>query len=91
MDSWQDPRYINGKYAVLEVDKDNVRMSKFIKTKLNCQFEDRKAFYEAEKEEDLLYCKKILRPKKEEVNFCSWTVYNIYSYDPLNYPYAAQS
>jgi hypothetical protein len=47
-------------------------MSKFIKTKLGCQYEDRKAFYEtSEREEDLLYCKKILRPKKEEVNFVS--------------------
>ena len=43
-------------------------MSKFIETKLNCKFEDRNAFYEAENEEDLLYYKKILRPKKEEVN-----------------------
>jgi hypothetical protein len=47
-------------------------MSKFIKTKLGCQYEDRKAFYEtSEREEDLLYCKKILRPQKEEVNFVS--------------------
>ena len=58
-----------GKYSVLEVDKDCVRMSKFIETKLSCQYEDRKAFYEAGKEEDLLYCKKILRPQKKEVNF----------------------
>ena len=40
--------------------------------KLNCQYEDGKAFYEVtEKEEategDLLYYKKVLRPKKEEV------------------------
>ena len=71
MDIWQDPKYIKGKYTVVEVDEDNVRMSKFIETELKCKFEDRKAFYEAEKEEDLLYYKKILRPRKEEVNFIS--------------------
>lgn len=71
MDLRQDSKYIKGKYRVLEVDKDRVRMSKFIETKLKCQFEDWKAFYEAESEEDLLYCKKILRPIKEEV--CFWT------------------
>ena len=43
-------------------------MSTFIEAKLNCKFEDRNAFYEAGKEEDLLYYKKILRPEKEEVN-----------------------
>lgn len=42
-------------------------MSKFIETKLDCQFEDKKAFYRAEEKEDLLYYKKILRPKKEQV------------------------
>ena len=42
-------------------------MSEFIETKLNCKFEDRKAFYEAKKEEDLLYYKKILHPKKNKV------------------------
>ena len=52
---------------VVEVDKDSVRMSKFIEIKLDCQYEDGKAFYEAGKEEDLLYCKKILRPQKEQV------------------------
>ena len=67
MDLWQDPRYMKGKYAVLEVDEDNVRMSKFIETKLNCKYEDGRAFYEAKREEDLLYYKKILRPRKEEV------------------------
>ena len=65
---------MNGKYTVLEVDEDNVRMSKFIATKLNCKYEDGKAFYEAEKEEDLIYCKKILRPQK--VNFVSVCISN---------------
>ena len=64
-----------GKYAVLKVDEDCVRMSNFIETKLNCEFEDRKAFYEAEKEEDLLYCKKILHPKKDKVASCCWSVH----------------
>ena len=64
----QDSRYIHGKYSVLEVDKDCVRMSKFIEAKLGCKYKDGKAFYEAEKEEDLLYCKKILRPQKREVS-----------------------
>ena len=68
---YQDLQYINGKYCLLEVDEDCVRMSTFIETKLKCQYEDEKAFYEAEKEEDLLYYKKILHPKKMEVNFYS--------------------
>lgn len=43
-------------------------MSKFIESKLSCQFEDGKAFYEATgNEEDLLYCKKMLRPQIKEV------------------------
>ena len=62
---------MKGKYAVIEVDEESVRMSKFIETKLECQFEDRKAFYEADKEEDLLYCRKALRLTKEAVNFLS--------------------
>ena len=71
MDLCQDSRYRYGKYSVVEVEEDCVRMSKFIETKLECQYEDGKAFYEAKKEasEDLLYCKKILYPQKEEVNF----------------------
>ena len=51
-----------------------MRLSKFIEMKLNCQYEDGKVFYEVienedktEIEEDLLYYKKILRPKKNEV------------------------
>ena len=71
MDLWQDPRYRKGKYAVVEVDEDNVRMSKFIERKLNCQFEDSKAVYEAKKVEDLQYYKKILCPENEEVKFIS--------------------
>ena len=69
MDSWQDPRYKKGKYAVVIVDEDNVRMSKFIEAKLHRPFEDGKAFYEAtsKNEEDFLYYKKILRPEQKKV------------------------
>ena len=63
--------YRTGIYSVLEVEQDCVRMSKFIETKLNCKFEDGKAFYEVtENEEDLLYYKKILRPQKDEIFSC---------------------
>ena len=50
-----------------------MRLSKFIETKLNCQYEDGKTFYEVIENEEateiegFLYCKKILRPKKNEV------------------------
>ena len=65
---WQDSMYRSGNYEVLYVDQDCVRLSKFIETKLNCQFEDGKAFYEVtDNEEDLLYCKKMLRPQRKEV------------------------
>ena len=60
---------MNRKYSVLEVDEDCVQMSKFIETKPDCHYEDGKVFYEAGKEEDLLYYKKMLRPQKEQVNF----------------------
>ena len=54
----------------MEVDEDNVRMSKFIEGKFNCEFEDGKTFYEATKnEENFLYYRKILRPDiRGEVN-----------------------
>jgi hypothetical protein len=71
---WQDSNYQTGKYTVLDVDVDNMRLSKFIETKLNCKYEDEKAFFDVTENEgaakievDLLYCKKILRPKKNEV------------------------
>ena len=68
MNLWQDSMYRTGNYTVLDVDVDCVRMSKFIETRLNCQHEDGKAFYEVtENEEDLLYCKKILRPQTNQV------------------------
>ena len=67
---WQDSMYRSGKYGVLDVDQDCVRMSEFIKTNLNCKFEDRKVFYEVtENEEDLLYYKKMLRPQMKKVSY----------------------
>ena len=41
-----------------------MRLSTFIEKKLGCQYEDGKAFYEMSEMEDLLYCKKVLRPKR---------------------------
>ena len=68
MDLRQDSMYRTGIFTVLEVDKDCVRMSQFIEEKLNCKFEDGRAFYEVtENEEDLLYYKKILRPQTDKV------------------------
>ena len=58
---------MNGNYTVLDVDEDNVKMSTFIEAKLNCKYEDDKAFYEAGKEEDLLHYRKILRPQKKRL------------------------
>ena len=53
---------------LIEVDQDCIRMSKYIEENLNCKFENGKAFYEAtKKREDLLHCKKVLRPQTEEV------------------------
>ena len=65
--AWQDSRYVHARYDVINVYQDRVRMSEFVKKKLhNAQYEDGKAFYMSTRgEEDLLYCKKILRlPKK---------------------------
>ena len=73
--------YRTGNYRVLEVGEDDVRMSKFIETKLNGQYEDGKAFYEVtenDPEEDLLYCKKILRPQTNEV-----FSYNVYMHSDV--------
>ena len=66
--------YRTGNYTVLDVDQDCVRLSKFIETKLNFKYEEGKAFYEViENEEDLLYCKKILRPELKDKVFCRHT------------------
>lgn len=65
--------YETGNFVVLIVDQDSVRMSKFIEAKLDCQYKDERAFYEvmeSDSEEDLLYCKKILRPQISEVFKC---------------------
>ena len=69
--------YWTGNYRVIDVDQDCVRMSKFIETKLKCQYEDGKAFYEVtenDSEEDLLYCKKILRPQTNKVFSYSYNI-----------------
>ena len=70
MDFWQDSMYRIGNYRVMDVDQNCVRMSEFIETKLKCQYENGRAFYEVmenDSEEDLLYCKKVLRPQTNKV------------------------
>ena len=44
---------MDNNYVMLEVDQDYVWMSKFIETKLGCQFEDRKVFHEVTENEKL--------------------------------------
>jgi hypothetical protein len=69
--TWQDLGYINTRYDIFSIDQDGVRMSKFIEKKLDNdrRYEDGRAFYMSTlDEEDLLYCKKILRPPKEQVS-----------------------
>ena len=68
--AWQDSRYVKARYDVISVDQDKVRMSEFIQKKLESdkKYEDGKAFYTSSlDEEDLLYCKKILRAPNELV------------------------
>ena len=64
----QNSKYRNGKYTLLIVDDiddgDCMRLSTFIEKRLGYQYEDGKAFYEMSEMEDLLYCKKVLRPKR---------------------------
>ena len=66
----QNSMYKTGNYKVIDVDEDCIRLSKFIETKLDCKYEDGHAFYEmteGDSEEDLIYCKKILRPEIERL------------------------
>ena len=68
----QDLMYKTGNYSVLDVDEDCVRLSEFIEANLglNCKYKDGNAFYEVtedDPEENLLYCKKILRPEVDKV------------------------
>ena len=56
----QNPNYIEGKFAVLEVDEDNVRLSEFVREKRG-SFDSAKAFYEFDKEEYLPWCRKMIR------------------------------
>ena len=47
-----------------------MRLSEFIEAKLNCKYKDGNAFYEVTEddlEENLFYCKKILRPEVDKV------------------------
>ena len=55
----QDSKYYLEEFHVLKVDKNNVRMSEFIKTKLG-SFETGKAFYEFKQPEDLSLYKEVV-------------------------------
>ena len=58
----QNPVYIKDKFRVLNVDKDNVKMSDFIKNTLGVNFENGGAFYEfTQVDEDLLSYKEVVR------------------------------
>ena len=48
----QDPRTYTEKFQVLKVDRNNVRMSEFIREKIG-SFESGKAFYQFNQPEDL--------------------------------------
>ena len=56
----QDPKCVRGIFRVLDVDEDNVRMSKFVRRNLGL-FEKGKVFYEFNKKEDLICCRKTIR------------------------------
>ena len=55
----QDPKYYTEKFHVLKVDKNNIRMSEFIRIKIG-SFENGKAFYEFKEPEDLSYYKEVV-------------------------------
>ena len=53
---------------MLRVGEDNVQMSKFIKNELGLQtFENGRAFYEFNREEDLNYYKEVVKVQKDQV------------------------
>lgn len=57
----QSEKIISRKFTLLEVDEDNIRLSVFVKSKLGCNsFENGRAFYEFNQEEDLLYYKEVV-------------------------------
>ena len=55
----QDPKYYTEKFYGLKVDKNNVRMSEFIRTKIG-SFDNGKAFYEFNQSEDLPCYKEVV-------------------------------
>ena len=55
----QDPKYYTEKFYVLKVDKNNIRMSEFIRAKIG-SFENGKAFYEFKQSEDLPCYKEVV-------------------------------
>ena len=54
-------------FRVLLVDEDNVRMSTFVRKKTG-SFEEGRAFYEFTENEDLPYCRKVIRMPVGKVN-----------------------
>ena len=58
---------MNTTFEIIEVDRDNVRMSAFIRNRLG-SFQKEGAFYEFTDKEDLLCCKKVVRASKDKVN-----------------------
>ena len=56
----QNPKHVEGKFAILEVDEDNVRLSEFVREKFG-SFDSAKAFYEFVKPEYLPWCRKVIR------------------------------
>ena len=63
----QDPKYYLEKFYVLKVDKNNIRMSKFVRAKIG-SFDNGKAFYEFKQHEYL--------PCYKEVVHVPMSVYN---------------
>ena len=54
---------------MLEVDEDNVQMSKFIEKTLGSRtFENGRAFYEFTDEEDLIYYKEVVKEQRNKVS-----------------------
>ena len=56
----QNPKHVEGKFAILEVDEDNVRLSEFVREK-HGSFDSAKAFYEFVQPEYLPWCRKMIR------------------------------
>ena len=55
-------------FHMLRVGEDNVQMSEFIKNELDLRtFENGRAFYEFNREEDLNYYKEVVKVEKDQV------------------------